>query len=73
MMLTIGITFIIEYNSQAGSSSKSRSTRKTKHEIFAPASPAMSRRIQASTGPRKPSLRATDTGMIFIILIYISF
>ena len=68
LWLTIGITFIIDYNSQAGSSSKSTSTRKTKHDIFAPASPAMSRRIQASTGPRKPSLRASDTGMIFIII-----
>lgn len=51
-------------NSKAGSSSKSTPKGMNKHKIFAPASPAFSTKAAVlSSDARKPSLRASDTGM----------
>ena len=54
-------------NAKAGSSSKSTPKRMNKHKIFAPASPAFSSKagILSSTA-RKPSLRASETGMAIV-------
>jgi hypothetical protein len=49
------------------------SNRVVKKGLFAPASPARSRNISTSTGTRKPSLRALDTGSFVIVLLCISF
>lgn len=40
--------------------------RVPKRSIFAPASPALSKSAPSSSGARKPSLRASETGMGFI-------
>jgi hypothetical protein len=52
-----------------GSSSKSTGTPKriNKHKIFAPASPAFSSKAAVSSSAvRKPSLRASETGMAIV-------
>ena len=64
LLLIFGVIYIIDSYGQAGpSSSKPAFMRKTKHDIFAPASPAQSGRVQTSASLRKPVLRASDTGM----------
>jgi hypothetical protein len=51
-------------NAKAGSSSKFTPKNMNKHKIFAPASPAYSSKAAVpSSAPRKPSLRASETGM----------
>lgn len=53
-------------NVNAGSSSKSTPKGMNKHKIFAPASPAFSSKAAIpSSAPRKASLRASETGMVF--------
>ena len=56
---------MLDYNSatdkQAELFSKSTPKRQKRHNIFAPASPALSGKVPASTGQRKPSLRPLDT------------
>lgn len=56
--------FTTEYDKQMFSSSKSTPKVNNKRNIFAPASPAFSSKAGVlSYGPRKASLRASDTGM----------
>jgi len=65
VLCSLLILTIVEYNTHTGPSYKGTPKRKTKHDIFAPASPALSGRISSSTTSRKASLRASDTGMKF--------
>ena len=59
-----------EYNNHTRPSSKLAPKGKSKRDIFAPASPALSGRVSTSGATsRKSSLRASDTGAIFFILI----
>lgn len=48
--------------------------RKNQHKIFAPASPAFSSKAAVPIwAAHRPSLRATETGKSFIVIIYICF
>ena len=62
----------IEFDKAKASSSNSTSTPKiNRHKIFAPASPAFSGKAAAlSSSGRRPSLRASDTGMDFVSMCY---
>ena len=62
----------IEFDKAKASSSNSTSTPKiNRHKIFAPASPAFSGKAAAlSSSGRRPSLRASDTGMDVVSMCY---
>ena len=54
----------IEFEKGTAGSSKSTPKGMNKHKIFAPASPAFSGKVAAlSSAMRRPSLRASETGM----------
>ena len=55
---------LIEFDkAKVGTSAKSTPKRMNASKIFAPASPAFSKAAVLSTAIRKPSLRASETGM----------
>lgn len=57
----------IEFDkAKAGTSAKSTPKRMNTSKIFAPASPAFSKAAVLSTTIRKPSLRASETGMAIV-------
>ena len=62
------LTLAKDFDKAKAGSSKSTSTPKiNRHKIFAPASPAFSGKAAAfSSSGRRPSLRASDTGMHFM-------
>ena len=58
---------MIEFEkAKAGSSTKSTPKRMNTRKIFAPASPAFSKAAVLSTAVRKPSLRASEIGMVIV-------
>ena len=63
-MLENAFCFTTSMNAKAGGSSTPK--RLNNHKIFAPASPSFSSKAAVlSSAPRKPSLRASNTGMDF--------